>query len=147
MRLSDQMTEALQRARRGELRRVHKPGPGKPPWPAHPATIAALLNRGLLNHSRKPNRHAWPVDTWTLTEAGHEALAPPAPRSGRDRVRFLADRSKSLTDYTSDPGKRIDDLEAVDPAMVDAAWFGAAAERHAGAADRRVAAKRVRRAA
>jgi hypothetical protein len=88
--LTPAMRDALRAARSQPLRRVHKPEPGQPPWPAHPSRLAALVRRGLLTgpderRSRKGHR----MDVWTITDAGVEALdwRPPTRRGGRAVLR------------------------------------------------------------
>src|SRR4051812_28357236 len=102
------MTDALRRAQHAPLRRVHLPGPGRPPWPAAPATLRALIRHCLVEQGATRNRDGWPVDTWAITEAGRMALHPP-PRQRAQRARFLA---TTLTAsgylqpaYTNDPAR------------------------------------------
>lgn len=125
MRLSEPMTDALTAAQHAPLRRVHLPGPGSPPWPAAPATLRALIRHGLLEQGTTRNRDGWPVDTWTITEAGRTVLHPP-PRERVHRAKFLA---HSVTEhgylqpaYTDDPRRAMRDdrgaIERVDPAEV-----------------------------
>jgi hypothetical protein len=125
VRLSEPMTDALTAAQHAPLRRVHLPGPGRPPWPAAPATLRALIRHGLLEQGTARNRDGWPVDTWSITEAGRTALHPP-PRERVHRAKFLA---HSVTEhgylqpaYTDDPSRAMRDdrgaIERVDPAEV-----------------------------
>lgn len=125
MRLSEPMTEALRQAQHAPLRRVHLPGPGRPPWPAAPATLRALIRHGLVEQGTVRNRDGWPVDTWAITDAGRSALHPP-PRQRVQRARFLA---TTLTQsgylqpaYTNDPGRALRDeggaIEAEDPGEI-----------------------------
>ncbi len=74
--LTKHMRAALENARRGPLRRIHTPGPGRPPWPAHPSTLMALLRQGLVDHEViKGNDGCW-REAWTINDAGREALKP-----------------------------------------------------------------------
>jgi hypothetical protein len=124
MPLTANMREALQHAAKDPLRRVHKPGPGRPPWPASPSTLRALERRGLLEHTVIRNRHAHKVEVWTATEAGRQALEPPQRRQPVDRPRFIARPSRGGGDYTVSPQRALDTapgmgaLEAVDEATL-----------------------------
>jgi hypothetical protein len=124
-RLTAPQLEALQRARHAPLRRVHIAGPGRPPWPAAPATLRALLRRGLVELGTTRNRDGWPVDTWTITDAGRLVLDPP-PRQRVERARFLAHSTSKegylQPAYTDDPRLAMRDdggaIERVDPGEV-----------------------------
>jgi hypothetical protein len=124
-RLTALMTEALRRARHAPLRRVHAPGPGRPPWPASPATLHALVRHELVAVAVTRNRDGWPVDTWTLTTAGRLVLDPP-PRRVAHRAKFLAhstdEHGHLQPAYTDDPRRAMRDdggaIERVDPAEV-----------------------------
>lgn len=122
-RLSTPMRNALEAARRIDgLRRTHDPTkPGAPQWPAHHSTLAALVRREFLTRDDGRNRKGWPRTTWSLTDAGREALKPrevfrvEAPRymcRGGTRFRERADGAVELVggedDYTSDPRRSID---------------------------------------
>lgn len=85
--LTKPMREALRRARSQPLRRVHKPGPGRPPWPAYHSTLTTLVNDGLLEQRDRLSRQGYLVDEWFITEFGVEALKPVIVR--RDIVRLL----------------------------------------------------------
>jgi hypothetical protein len=88
--LSPAMRDALRAARSQPLRRVHKPGPGRPPWPAHPSTLRALLNphRGAcLRRTERPSRQGHVVEEFWITELGIMSLDYRPP--GRDTVRLL----------------------------------------------------------
>jgi hypothetical protein len=82
------MRDALLRASREPLRRLHDDHPGAPPWPAPSASLRALVRRGLLEHRERRNRHGRRVEEWTVTDAGLEALHPPA-KVKRDTPRSL----------------------------------------------------------
>lgn len=69
--------DALEQIRRQPLRRVHTPGPGKPPWPKHPSTLAALVKRGFVARTEGRNKDAHKADIWTITDEGRTALNPP----------------------------------------------------------------------
>lgn len=58
------------------------------PWPHHPNTERALLNRGLIDQTVILNGEGQPIETWTITSEGRQALNPP-PRHIRDTVRTL----------------------------------------------------------
>lgn len=133
MRLTPAMRDALERALREDgLRRVHTLGKGKPPWPAHHATLAALQRHGLVDHARDRDRRAFVRDTWTITDAGRVALdPPPKPRperpvylapagSGRDHVGIPAgDQKDNSGDWTLNPSKSVD-YEICDVSYIDA---------------------------
>jgi hypothetical protein len=143
MRLTARMHDTLTTAARNPLRRTHDTTAD---WPAHAATLAALVRHGLLDRSERRNRRGFKVDIWTITDPGREQLNPP-PRYRPDRPLFLAhcgairyrklpakgpndlgrwviagtrdDASQSNSgDYTTNPAKAIDHLEVVDPADV-----------------------------
>jgi DNA-binding PadR family transcriptional regulator len=146
--VTERMREALLEARKGPLRRVHDGTEGKPPWPANPCSLAALVKHGLLDRSERKSKSGNRLDEWTITDEGRSALNPPAVVK-RDVVRSLrapggSTRMMQLGYWVE---ARTPEPEPVDPDEVDAAWFGAAARRHADAMDRREAARRVRRAA
>lgn len=145
MTLSPKMRDALTAARRGPLRRTHTPGEGKPAWPAHPSTLAALVRHGLLDRSEGRNRHGYRLDLWTITDAGRAELEP-RHRFIEQRPRWMA-RTGSGADYTSIRGESIDDTEA----EYSGKWDEIAERRRLEALDRRELARRaarlVRRAA
>lgn len=88
-RMSQRMVDTLRLSSgRDGIRRVHKPGPGQPPWPAHPLTLHALIGRGLVEVRETRNSKDYRVTVWTITDAGREALSP-APRVVRDATRRL----------------------------------------------------------
>lgn len=142
MRLTTPMRDALKQARPPHgLRRVHVPGPGAPPWPAHPSTLAALLRHGLVEHDVDRDRRGYMRETWTTNDAGREALDPP-PRHRSDRPRYLQRDVWRGGDYTTDPNRRIDELEvAIAPAHI----VRAGRVRHADAQDRKSAANKLGR--
>lgn len=105
--LTPLMQDALRRAAQQPLRRVHKPGPGQPPWPANPSTLSALVRRDLVAHSRIRNRHGWPTDVWTITDAGVTALKP-KELWRKDRPIYLSRPSGRRGDYSTDPSQSID---------------------------------------
>jgi hypothetical protein len=147
--VTERMREALAAAQNGPLRRVHDVEHGQAPWPAHPCSLAALVNQGLLEKPRRRiSRNGHPIDEWFITEAGCEALKPKQVVR-REAVRSL--RVSGGSTRVMQGGVWVDaampEPEPVDPDEVDAGWFGAAAVRHAEARDRREAARRVRRAA
>jgi hypothetical protein len=147
-RLSPNMRAALEESRRGPLRRVHDIDHGQPAWPAHPATLRALVNRDLLTTGERKSRKGHRIEEWTITDDGRSALNPPVVVR-REVVRSLrapggSTRMMQLGYWVE---ARTPEPEPVDPDEVDAAWFGAAARRHAEAMDRRVAARRARRVA
>lgn len=72
------MRTALEAARRNDgLRRIHTPGPGKPPWPAPSATLTALLRHDLVDHYVDKDRDGNWRETWTINDNGRQALEPP----------------------------------------------------------------------
>lgn len=142
------MRHALEQARRAGptgLRRVHDDKPGRPAWPAHPATLAALVRRGHLEHRRVRNRRTWWVDVWTITDTGREALAP-SMRTRPDRPLYLQRRVWHGGDYTRNRSDAIDELEVVPSAEIDPSWGRDARVRHANAQDRRARARRLKAA-
>jgi hypothetical protein len=111
------------RRRQEGLRRLFDDVPGKPPWPANPSTLAALVRHGLVERSENRTRRGALVIIWRITDAGREALQPPqivkpdkplflARGSVRYRKlpdnRWAVDETGSTGDYTSDPGRSID---------------------------------------
>ena len=148
MKLTPTMHEALTSASKQPLRRVLAPGPGKTPWPFHPATLSALVRHELVEVSQIVNRKNIPVTLWSITETGVAVLTAPS-LVFVDRPRFLNDRRYAGGDYTTRPSRSIDydpvsrqHLEAVDaPAHV----IRASRVRHEWAKDRRVAARDVTR--
>jgi hypothetical protein len=99
--LTPAMRDALRAARSQPLRRVHKPGPGRPPWPAPAASLAALVRRELVTRGAEVSRKGFRMDVWTITDAGVEALRPPHVVRQR-RSLYLAE---GWPDYTSDIGR------------------------------------------
>jgi hypothetical protein len=142
--MTKNMRDALHAATKQPLRRLHNPQPGTPPWPAHPTTLNALTRHNYLTLTERRNKHGWRLQEWQITDAGRQALNPP-PRVLRDTPRFLSRPSRTTGDYTANRHRAIDDLEAVDPAEIDAARRYMARELHADASDRRVVARRLAR--
>jgi hypothetical protein len=143
--MTSRMLEALRAAQNGPLRRVHDVEHGRAPWPAHHATIRALVDKGLLEKPRRRvSRNGHPIDEWFATDAGREALKP-RHVAKREAVRCLrvpggSTRMMQLGTWVQ---LRSPEPEPVDPDEVDAAWFGAAAERHAEARDKRERAQQI----
>jgi hypothetical protein len=147
MKLTARMRDALEQARHAPLRRVLKPGPGAPPWPAHPGTLHALKRRELLARGELRNRDGWPVTTWTITDAGRQALQPPEIFR-RERDVYLAHPNPDISgDYTTDPGRGRDELPVLDPDSLDSAWAQLSAERRAMTETPRARARRLARSA
>jgi hypothetical protein len=142
--MTKNMRDALHAATKQPLRRLHNPQPGTPPWPAHPTTLNALTRHNYLTLTERRNKHGWRLQEWQITDAGRQALNPP-PRVLRDTPRFLSRPSRTTGDYTANRHRAIDELEAVDPAEIDAARRYMARELHADASDRRVVARRLAR--
>lgn len=115
MRLTVHMHTALQAAARpGGVRRVHQPDtPGRPPWPHPAATLHALVRNQLATKTIETSRKGVHVEVWTITQHGHTLLNP-APVVLTQVPRFLSRPSRTTGDYTSNPGRSIDELEAVD---------------------------------
>jgi hypothetical protein len=88
--LTPAMRDALRAARSQPLRRVHDDKPGRPVWPAHPATLRALTDehRGrCLRRTERLSRQGHVVEEWWITDLGLESLNYRPP--GRDTVRLL----------------------------------------------------------
>jgi hypothetical protein len=71
--LTPAMRDALRAARHQPLRRVHRPDAGKPPWPAHPSTLAALccpVRGRCLQRTEQVSRKGHPMTVWTITDLG-----------------------------------------------------------------------------
>jgi hypothetical protein len=147
MTLTRPMRDTLEQAIRQELRRVHDTQPGRPAWPAHPSTLAALVRHGLLAYGTRKSKRGHQLDTWTVTQAGRDALKP--------REVF---RSEALL-YCSTmvvPGKRgsytpmrhqaSDKLPITDTEAIERWRFEEAEARRLAAQERRVAAGRAVRA-
>jgi hypothetical protein len=151
-RLSPSMWDTLERAAKQPLRRTHDDTPGAKPYPAPWQSLRALVRHGLLKAQVIRNRKGRPTQVWSPTPAGLQLLNPPAVTRSEE-VRLLArtpqpigpNASEGASSYTSDPSRAIDELEAVDPAEIDAARRHMARELHADASDRRVAARRLAR--
>lgn len=124
MKLTPNMRQALELARRNPLRRTHDTA-GKPPWPAHPNTLLALIGHDLLKHTQLENRHGHRVDVWEITDLGKVALEPVETiklqpilylsRPGGIRYRKLPnnrwvvdDTGNTSGDYTTDPSRSVD---------------------------------------
>jgi DNA-binding PadR family transcriptional regulator len=135
--MTNGMRSALEAASKHALRRVHD-GPGAPPWPAHSASLAALVRRGYLERSQLISRKGHRVDLWTLTDEGREALKPQR-LIGSERPVFMARGSG----VTSERAMAIDDAEVM--GAPSEAWLRVARERRAGVEDPRRAAKRLAR--
>lgn len=67
----------------GELRRTHADPEVKPPYPASPSTLAALVRHDYLERGERRNKKAQLMDVWTITDAGLLALDPP-PKVRKD---------------------------------------------------------------
>lgn len=137
MRLSIPMRDALERASRDPLRRVHDDKPGKPAWPANANTLSALVAHGLLTHDRRRNRKAFWFDEWTISDAGREALLPQPPRFRQDRPLYLAP-SSATGDYTVDRRKSIDwdpGMGAVEVLRPASSWAEGSRLEHARCVD------------
>jgi hypothetical protein len=143
MKLTARMRDALEQARHAPLRRVLKPGPGAPSWPAHPGTLHALERREFLARGEIRNRDGWPVTTWTITDTGRQALEPIERTKTEAPVYLRRPASDIAGDYTSDPRARIDDAEVTDPDRLNEYWAQDAAERHAATEDPRARARRL----
>jgi hypothetical protein len=88
--LTPAMRAALRAARSQPLRRVHKPGNGKPAWPASPNTLYALtsIERGAcLRRTERLSRQGHHVEEWWITELGVASLEFVVVK--RDPVRSL----------------------------------------------------------
>lgn len=73
------MRDALERALAHDgIRRVHDQAHGQPAWPAHPASLHALVHRGYLTESSVISRQGNRVDLWQITPEGKAALEQPA---------------------------------------------------------------------
>ena len=125
MTLSENMRTVLREASRKQegLRRLFDDQPGRPPWPAHPSTLAALVRHGLLERSEARTKRGARLDVWRITDSGRMTLNPPPHiivdkplYLGQGSVRFrllpdnrwTVDESGSTGDYTSDPHRSID---------------------------------------
>lgn len=127
MKLTTLMHVALEDVSRRQegLRRTFDDEPGRPSWPQHPATLAALVRRGFVEQRDLRNRKGYRVQAWFVTDAGRKALEPVLvtrrdvplylARSGAIRYRKLAngrwavdDESDGSGDYTTDPSRSID---------------------------------------
>lgn len=85
------------------------------PWPHHPNTERALLNRGLIDQTVILNGQGQPIETWTITSEGRQALNPPRPDLHLvHQPKYLARPGRTTGDYTTRPHRAIDDLETVD---------------------------------
>lgn len=139
MKLTPRMRAALTDAKHRPLRRVHAPGPGKPAWPAHPASLAALVRHGLLEQGEARDKHANKVTTWTLTDAGRRELEPRHVFI-EERDTWMA-RTGSGSDWTKDPGRRMDDAPRMQQASP--AWRRRAEAARLGDQDRQSLARHL----
>lgn len=120
--LTPNMRAALKAARAQPLRRVHDGRAGRPPWPAPAPTLAALARRELVRRGALVSRKGHRVDTWTITDAGREAL----------EERFVVRRPRPLLiaegwpDFTRDPGRAMRGEPGVLPDD-EPAWLSEAA--------------------
>src|SRR3954470_17199622 len=89
----------------GSLRRTFRE---TAPWPAAPATLAALRRDGLMSRREGTNAKGHRFIEWTVTDAGREALKPPV-RTYRERPLFLA----RMAGYTTSPARAILDAGEV----------------------------------
>jgi len=103
MRLTPAMRDALRRARHEPLRRVHRPGPGHPAWPASAPALAALARRELVKRSADISRRGYRMDVWTITDRGRAALEP---RRVIRRLRPLY-LAEGWPDLTTDAGRKM----------------------------------------
>jgi hypothetical protein len=85
------------------LRRTFDDKAGHPTWPHHPATLAALVRRGLLEPREVRNRKGYRVQAWFITDAGRRALEPVLVIK-RDVPLYLA----PVSGRTSNPGRAVD---------------------------------------
>jgi hypothetical protein len=141
------MREALTKATRAPLRRLHDTtNPGKPPWPANPNTLAALVRHDLLAHNRRRTRKGWWLEEWTITENGREALLPRLITK-KDHDVYLARPTRNSGDYTTDPSHRIDPLPVMNPSLLNRRWTTQADTQRAEARDIKQSARNLARQA
>ena len=110
------MRTALQDAARHNegLRRTFDDKPGRPSWPAAPATLHALTRRGLLETKELRNRRGYRIQAWFITPEGRKALEPVLVVR-RDVPLYLAPGGG----YTTNPKRSIDqDLPPDVPQLV-----------------------------
>jgi hypothetical protein len=121
--LTPAMRDALRAARSQPLRRVHKPDePGRPPWPAPAASLAALARRGFVVRSAEVSRKGFRMDVWTITDVGLEALRP-VESTRRPRPLLIAE---GWPDFTHAPGRAMRGEPGVLPDD-EPAWLSEAA--------------------
>lgn len=117
VRLSEPQRAMLNAANRPQgLRHI----PGRP-WPHHPNTERALLNKGLIEqHLDRDGNGNW-IETWHITPAGQAALTPELHLI--QQPKFLSRPGRNTGDYTTRRHRSIDELEAVDapPSAIRAA--------------------------
>lgn len=146
-RLTPTMRAALEAARKGPLRRTHDHSrEGRPPWPAAHNTLAALLDRGLLEHEVRRNNAGWWMEQWAITDAGREALLPPR-RTARDTPRLMHGAAPTTT-YPMQGGvwvtRTVPEPEMLTPSPE---WDRRGKARHARDRDRKKAARSLGRRA
>ena len=106
--LTENMRTVLELATKQTLTRVHNPQePGKPPWPANPVTLHALVRHELVRLDERLSRQRYRIQEWTITERGREALKPQI-RLAPDRPRYLCRPSRTTGDYTYDHTQSLD---------------------------------------
>ena len=152
-KLTARMRAALtDTARPGGVQRRHTGGPGKPPWPHHPASLAALLRHNLVDHEVDQDPHTGVlVERWTIRDEGMTVLHPP-PVIRQAPPNYLMTGSHH-TDFevavvTMRDGTRAMrrlPIEQMDPPNPE--WADRARRRHAKALDRKVAARLTRKRA
>lgn len=146
-RLTELMRTTLENAARQDgLRRTHDDKPGRPPWPMPHQSLNALVNRGLLAHTRTRNRKGYPLDIWRITDTGREALKPPQ-RISRDTHNSMAAKGAATTRVLV--GGVWQHLKFPEPEKVTTpgpGWVRRGRNLHADAQDRRQRAYRAKAA-
>lgn len=141
MKLTANMRAALEATGRSEgLRRIHT---GDKAWPAHPATLAALLRHDLVDHIVDPDRHGNTRETWRINDNGRLALHPP-PRLVRD-VPHLLNR-RTITRFMQYGVWKEANVPEPEGMMPSGEWKRRAERRHARDRDRRERARMTRAA-
>jgi hypothetical protein len=72
--------------------------PGRRPWPAPAGTLRALERHGLMTVARVLNKDGLPTDVWEITQAGKDALDPPA-RHRQESKKWLGVKGHNSTRF------------------------------------------------
>jgi hypothetical protein len=150
--LTPLMRDALKASARTEgLRRILRPDlEGADKWPCSPNTWRALLRRGLCEERLIRNRHGHRVQQLVITEAGRDALNPPAKDRPTDEPVLMRVKGWATTRVMQGGVWVTQSFPEPEEVDAPAGWVRDGQRRHVEALDKRVlaseVAKRVRAA-